>query len=115
MTDYNTLTNAELFEGLANKDKGVIKFVYDKYSPCIYSIILINVKSTSEADDVLFDTFISLYKSEDLHLPQAKSVFIYLRNLTFSTIKKRKVFSINQSPSPLHIDITKLFKPGIQR
>ncbi len=97
MLKYDTLTNEELYKRITDKDKEVMKFVYEKYSAAIYGVILTEVSFRKEADIILYDTFITGFFSQPPSSSTA-SVFIYLRNIAFGFLRKRKALYISRTP-----------------
>ncbi|MGI8634446.1 MAG: hypothetical protein ACR2KZ_03485, partial [Segetibacter sp.] len=61
MLNYNDLTDEELYRLIADNNLEVVEFVYDKYSPAIYGIILRKVKIRRVADDILTKTFTAFF------------------------------------------------------
>lgn len=93
MLNYSMLTNEQLFKCIADKDRGVIKFVYDKYSPTIYGIILNEIRIKKEADSILYDTFITCFLQPGNDTSKT-SMFINLRNIAISIIRKERYFTL---------------------
>jgi hypothetical protein len=90
MYNYSDLSNEELFKLIANKDIEGINFIYDKYSPAIYTLILKKVSTRQEANDILYDTFVTGFKglsSSSL----STTIFVYFYRIAISYIKKRNV------------------------
>ncbi len=90
MLNYNSLTVSELSKLLSIQDTGVIKFIYDKYSPAIYGVILQRVNSTNEADAILYTTFVTFIKGK-YKASSTQSVFMYLYNIATTFIKNRSI------------------------
>ncbi len=90
MYNYSDMSNKELFKLITDKDIGGIEFIYDKYSPAIYGVILQKVATRQEANDILYDTFVTGIKglsSSSL----STTIFVYFYHIAISYIKKRKV------------------------
>lgn len=95
MLAYNNLTNEELFKLMADKDQGVVQYIYDKYSPAIYGIIVQKIRFRKEAEAILIDTFISFFKEQSYSRFSKKSIFITLYNIAFDYIRKGNVFYLS--------------------
>ncbi len=107
MLNYNDLTDEELYRLIADKNREVVEFVYDKYSPAIYGIILQKVKLRRVADDILTKTFIAFFNSQ-LHLSSSPiTIFMRLHNAACKYIKGRDVLHV--SHSSLNIQFPRLF------
>lgn len=91
MYNYSNLSNKELFKLIANKDIEGINFIYDKYSPAIYALILKKVATRLEADNILYDTFVMGFKGLSSS-SSSTSMFVYLYHIAISYIQKRDVF-----------------------
>ncbi len=107
MLNYNDLTDEELYRLIADKNQEAFEFVYDKYSPAIYGIILPKVKLTKLANDILTKTFIAFFKGQ-LHFSSYPiSIFMSLHNGADKYIKGRGVLHV--SHSSFNIQFPKLF------
>jgi RNA polymerase sigma-70 factor (ECF subfamily) len=109
MSNYSNCTNEELFELMASKDEEAIKFIYDKYAPAIYGIILRKVKIRKEAHDILYRTFTKCFKDTFDPRFSTTSMFMYCHNIALSFIKKRNMLYIIRSavtlPSPALLSV----------
>ncbi len=90
MYNYSDLSNEELFKLIANKNIEGINFIYDKYSPAIYSLITKKVSTRQEANDILYDTFVMGFKGLSSS-SSSTTMFVYLYHIAISYIKKRNV------------------------
>jgi hypothetical protein len=76
-----------------------MKFVYEKYSAAIYGVILTEVSFRKEADIILYDTFITCFFAQPPRPSSSNtSMFIYLRNIAYGFLRKRKVLYISRTP-----------------
>lgn len=87
-------TEAELVARLKGGDEEALNALYDDLSPKVYALALQLLGSREEAEEVLQDTFVSLYHEAWRYDPQRGSVraFIYTmaRNLARSRLRARK-------------------------
>ncbi len=114
MLNYNDLTDEELYRLIADNNLEVVEFVYDKYSPAIYGIILQKVKLRRVADDILTKTFIAFFKGPlQLSSSPPVSIFMRLHNAACKYIKARDVLHV--SHSSLNIQFPGLFYLNKQR
>ena len=97
MTDYSDLREEELYRLIAEKDMNVVEYVYDKYSPAIFGLILQKIKSKEVAKKILVDTFVSFIKSNFSKSPVKNLIFTNLHNIARSFIKKRDVLYVSYS------------------
>ncbi len=56
-------TEKQLIQGCLNKDKKAQKKLFDSYSPILLGVCMRYTKNRSEAEDVLQEVFIKIYKS----------------------------------------------------
>jgi hypothetical protein len=90
MVNYCELTNDELTKLIAVKDRGLMSFIYDKYAPAIYGLILRRVQVGKQADDILCKTFIDFFTALNSQF-SFNDAFICLRNIATLYIKKGNV------------------------
>lgn len=62
--DFRT-NESVLISVLCKKDERAFCFLYDKYAPVLYGVILETVKSEELASSVLLDVFIHIWKTID--------------------------------------------------
>jgi hypothetical protein len=101
MYNYSNLSNKELFKLIAGKDIGGIEFIYDKYSPAIYGVILQKVATRQEADNILSETFVTCFKGQSSPL-SFTTMFVYLYNIAIGAIKKRDVLYMVPPEDNIH-------------
>lgn len=91
MVDYKELTREELYKMIATKNKGVIHFIYNKYAPAIYGLILKKVPEREVADDILFKTFMLCIKTQPNPSQALPGIFIRLHNIASNIMNKRSI------------------------
>jgi hypothetical protein len=90
MYNYSDLSNEELFKLIANKDIEGMSFIYDKYSPGIYGVIVQKVATRQEANNILYDTFVTGFKGLSSY-SLSTTIFVYFYHIAISYINKRNV------------------------
>ena len=58
-------TDQELLEGCKNNDRGMQQYLYQKYAPSMYATALRYSRMQQEAEDILQEAFVKVYKSID--------------------------------------------------
>jgi ABC-type Fe3+-siderophore transport system permease subunit len=97
MVNYDNLTKEELFRRVADKDRAVFRYIYDKYSPAIHGIILQKTKCTKDAEEILIQTFVSFFNAQSSNYCRPISVFVVLHNIALNCIRKCNVFYLGHS------------------
>ncbi len=101
MLNYNNLTEEALFKLMVDKDPAVLKYIYDKYSPGIYGVILQKTKFRKYTDEILVKTFISFFQAKSYKSFSPNSIFINLYKLASICIKEGNVFYMDHSSADL--------------
>lgn len=88
------LTDIELMRKIAAKNSKALEFLYDRYSPLLYTIILKIVRSRDVAEEVLADIFLIIWKKHHMFDMSNENVYSWLvtlaRNLAVD--KKRRMY-----------------------
>lgn len=83
-----------LFERLQNGSEEALSEIYDNYSAPLYGLILKIVKDEMEAQDILQDCFITIWKKASSYDPSKGSFFTWMlnicRNRSIDVIRKSK-------------------------
>ena|GEM_PF-601142 len=58
----NGYTDSEIVKGIKIQDKNVLAYVYNKYRPMVIDYVTLNSGTVREAEDVLHDSVISVYR-----------------------------------------------------
>lgn len=94
MQDFSYYTDPELLQLLKDGDTRAMTEIYDRYWLLLYRHALRMLRSEEEAEDVLQDTFSSLWgRLGDLNLAGSLSAFLYgiLRNKVLNRMAYHKV------------------------
>lgn len=78
------LSNAEIVAGIRNRDKAVFEAVFKHFSPSMYNIAVRYLKDEDEANDVVQDVFLNLWRGATL-LDERSPVQHYLARATVNT------------------------------
>jgi DNA-directed RNA polymerase specialized sigma24 family protein len=95
MLNYNNLTKEELVKLIAGKDPAIVQYIYEKYSPAIYGVILEKTKFRKDADGILVETFVEFFNANFSNSSLQNSIFINLHNTALNCIKKDNVLHLN--------------------
>jgi len=88
--DYKSLNDEELVSLIRNKDYSAFEEIVDRYSPKVMRLALKITKNREDAQDVLQDTFVSVYKSIDSFKGEsAFSSWLYRICANFALMKLR--------------------------
>ncbi len=82
MSNYQNLTDIEIFEKIVKYDSKALEELYIRYSPILYSLIKKIVSSEKIAEDILLDVFIIVWKKIDLFSFKTGNVYVWLITLT---------------------------------
>ena len=94
MINYNNLDCHELVDLIEKKDRNAFLFIYDKYSPGIYGIILSKVQYPTDAEEILRKTFMVFYQNGSAAFCSYKSIFICLYKTVESLLKSKSMMYI---------------------
>lgn len=86
------LTDFELMQRIASKDSKALEFLYDRYSPLIYTLVNKIVRSREIAEEVLADVFLIIWKKYYMFNMTSENVYSWLitlaRNKAIDTKKR---------------------------
>lgn len=85
MASSEEATDTELMLRLRNADEGALAELYERFAPKLYSLALRIVWSREEAEEVVQDVFIKLYRKPRLYRPELASPAAYLNTITRNT------------------------------
>jgi hypothetical protein len=91
MVDYSELTRDELYKLIEVKHRGVLLFLYNKYAPAIYGVILRQVDNRHDADDILCKTFVMCFRTRPNHRHVLPGIYIRLHNIATGIINKTSI------------------------
>jgi len=98
-----TYTERELIIALQNNKKEAFEYLYDRYSPALYGIIMKIVKDEEKAADVMQDAFLKIWKNIGGYSAEKGTLFTWMLNVSRNTaidrlrvdLKKQKVISLD--------------------
>ncbi len=99
---------AALVARLQQGDEQALAELYDRLGAQVYSLALHLLKSPEEAEEVVQDTFLKLYKADSYHtLESSPRAYVYTiaRNLALSRLRKR-------STRPLKAEAWDVYDPN---
>lgn len=64
-----TLSDPQLLERIVAKEREALSVLYDRFSKLLYGIILAVVRDTDDAEDILQEVFIQIWKSAATYQP----------------------------------------------
>jgi len=86
--------DAELMARLAKGDERALEELYRRYSPSLYALLLRMLQSHEEAEEILQDSFVQLYREAARYQPERGGVAAFLftigRNFALSRLRSRK-------------------------
>jgi RNA polymerase sigma-70 factor, ECF subfamily len=99
------MTQEVLLEMVNKKDARAFNLMYDMYSKSLFSIISNIVKETSDAEDVLQETFIKIWKNVATYDPSKGRFYTWILNIARNTaLDKVKSKSYNNTQKNLNSD-----------
>ena len=85
MKNRSTYTEFELVLLLKNNNREAFEYLYDRYSPALFGIILKIVKDEEKAADVMQDSFLKIWKNMGNYNSEKGSLFTWILNVTRNT------------------------------
>ncbi len=82
-----------LIMALAEQDKTALRQLFDLCNKSVYGLAYSIIKNPQDAQDIVQDVFIQVYKSAHLYKPGTKGlawIFTITRNITYMRIRKLK-------------------------
>lgn len=73
-----------LVQRIANQEHAAFSAFYDRYSPMVYSLVLRMLRSSSDADDVLQDVFMQVWRTAASYSPSRGAPEAWLINIGHS-------------------------------
>ena len=70
---------------LKEKDKRAIEMIYEHYAETLYGIIFVIVGIEQDAEDVLQETFVKVWKNGEFYNPEKGRLFTWLVNISRNT------------------------------
>ena len=82
MNISKNITDYELIILLQQTDIDAYEFVYDRYAPMLYGLILKSIKEQWLAELILKKSFVEIWKSLAIVQPVKCKLFIWMHNIT---------------------------------
>ena len=99
------MTQEELLPLLLKKDDRSFKILYDNYSKSLYGIIFNLIKDKEEAEDVLQEVFVKIWKNIDTYNTSKGRLYTWMLNIARNTsIDKLRSKNFNNSQKNLSAD-----------
>lgn len=99
------MTQEELLVLIYKKDEKAFTYLYDMYSKSLFSVINVLVRNTEEAEDVLQDVFVKIWKNMDSYNESKGRFYTWILNIARNTsIDKLRSKNFNNSQKNLSSD-----------
>lgn len=99
------MTQEELLPLLLKKDDRSFTLLYDNYSKSLYGIILNLIKDKEEAEDVLQEVFVKIWKNIDTYNTSKGRLYTWMLNIARNTsIDKLRSKNFNNNQKNLSTD-----------
>lgn len=99
------MTQEELLPLLLKKDDRSFTLLYDNYSKSLYGIIFNLIKDKEEAEDVLQEVFVKIWKNIDTYNTSKGRLYTWMLNIARNTsIDKLRSKNFNNSQKNLSTD-----------
>jgi len=105
ITKTKTMSQEELLVLIYKKDEKAFTHLYDMYSKSLFSIISLLIKNTEEAEDVLQEVFVKIWKNLDSYNESKGRFYTWILNIARNTaIDKLRSKDFNNSKKNLSSD-----------
>lgn len=99
------MTQEQLIPLLVNKDERAFTAMYDMYSKSLFAVIANLIKDSDEAEDVLQETFVKIWKNIDSYNDSKGRFYTWILNIARNTaIDKLRSKGYNNSKKNLDVD-----------
>ncbi|AWG22429.1 RNA polymerase subunit sigma-70 [Flavobacterium faecale] len=99
------MTQEDLLVLIYKKDERAFTHLYDMYSKSLFAVINVLVKNTEEAEDVLQDVFVKIWKNIDSYNESKGRFYTWILNIARNTsIDKLRSKNFNNSQKNLSSD-----------
>ena len=99
------MNQEELLVLIYKKDEKAFTHLYDMYSKSLFSVITVLVKNREEAEDVLQDVFVKIWKNIDSYHESKGRFYTWILNIARNTtIDKLRSKNFNNSQKNLSAD-----------
>ena len=105
MQNIKTMSQDELLVLIYRKDEKAFTHLYDMYAKSLFSVISVLIKNTEEAEDVLQDVFVKIWKNLDSYNESKGRFYTWILNIARNTsIDKLRSKNFNNSQKNLSAD-----------
>ena len=99
------MTQEELLQLIYKKDDKAFTHIYDMYSKSLFSVINVLMKNKEEAEDVLQEVFVKIWKNIDSYHESKGRFYTWILNIARNTtIDKLRSKNFNNSQKNLSAD-----------
>jgi RNA polymerase sigma-70 factor, ECF subfamily len=85
MITHSKIDMNALLELLQKRDNQGFSILYDRYSTALYGIIFKIVRDEAEAENLLQDTFVKIWKNIEKYKPEKGTLFTWMLNIARNT------------------------------
>lgn len=100
------LSEEALVEKLGQRDEKAFQWLYDKYSAALYGVVLKVVKDDDQAQDLLQDIFIKIWKNLDSYDAEKGRLFTWMlnvaRNTAIDSLRSKRANQQSNTISAIH-------------
>ena len=99
------ITQEELIVLIYKKDEKAFKYLYDMYAKSLYAVINVHVKYTEDAEEVLQEVFVKIWKNIDQYDQTKGRLYTWMLAIARDiSINKLIVKNANNNPKNLYLD-----------
>ena len=99
------MTQEELIVLIYKKDEKAFKYLYDMYAKSIFAVINVHVKYTEDAEEVLEEVFVKIWKKIDQYNPSQGMLYTWMLTMARDiSISKLIDKNVNNNPKNLYLD-----------
>jgi RNA polymerase sigma-70 factor (ECF subfamily) len=114
LSTKNTYEEYELVAALRQKDNGAFTYLYDHYSPALYSVIRQIVPDAELGNDVLQEAFVNIWRRIDSYDEAKGRLFTWMLNIARNAaIDKTRSKGFQQSQKQVPLD-GEFVQPGVR-
>lgn len=88
------VSESVLLEKLVQRDQKAFQWLYDQYSPALYGVVLRIIREEEQAQDLLQDIFVKIWKNLDAYDANKGRLFTWMlnvaRNTAIDSLRSRK-------------------------
>ena len=88
------VSESVLLDKLVQRDQKAFQWLYDQYSPALYGVVMRIVREEEQAQDLLQDVFVKIWKNLDAYDASKGRLFTWMlnvaRNTAIDSLRSRK-------------------------